>query len=220
VSTSKPLENFHTVRPDLVEVPATANARDAMEAAALQRLYEVLDPRMRDEMRSFLESPDFNEQTSVNRIRNAEAARMLAQIYAIRQARRDDARLLDQQELARLSSTSVTVAVTKTAPTTKNAATIVRTQAGENLIVLSSEDVSAELLAHAFLTLAASRVSHGELPSRQIRIVVKRGTLARAPRDQIALAVPIIAQLADATPSDVKGVGRVPSVTTTVGPVK
>jgi hypothetical protein len=95
VSTSKPLENFHTVRPDLVEVPATANARDAMEAAALQRLYEVLDPRMRDEMRSFLESPDFNEQPSVNRIRNAEAARMLAQIYAIRQARRDDARLLD-----------------------------------------------------------------------------------------------------------------------------
>jgi hypothetical protein len=220
MSIPKPREDSHAVRSDQVKVPATAEDRDAMEAAALQRLYAVLEPPTRDRVRALLESPDFNEQLSINSIRSAEAARLLAQIYAVRWARRDDARLGEQQRLARLSSAPVTVAVAATRPATKNAATIVRTPDGENLIVLSSDDVSAQLLAHAFIALATSRASHGELPARRLRMVVQRGTSPRAPPEQVRIAAAIIAKLAAATPTDVKGVGRVPAITTTVGPVK
>jgi hypothetical protein len=220
MSTPKPQEDFHSVRSDQVKLPAAAEERDAMEAAALQRLYAVLEPATRDQVKELLESPDFDEQTSISMIRSAEGARLLGQVYAIRWARRDDARLADQQRLARLISAPVTVALAQTRPTTKNAATIVRTQDGENLIVLSSADLSAQLLAHAFVALASSRALHGELPARRIRIVVKRGTIPRAPPDEVRIAAPIVAKLAAATPTDVKGVGRVPAVRTTVGPVK
>ncbi|MDQ3996878.1 MAG: hypothetical protein M3303_07640 [Gemmatimonadota bacterium] len=220
MSSPKPQEPFHTVRSDLVKVPPTAQDQDAMEAAALQRLYGILEPATRDEVRKSLESPDFNEQLSINSIRSAEGARLLAEIYAVRWARRDAARLVDMQRLARLISAPVTVAVAQTDPTTKYAATIIRTPGtGENLIVLSSEDMSAQLLADAFVALAGSRAADGEIPAREVRMHVDRGITPRAPPEQIELAKPLVARLESAAPTDVKGVGRVPAITTTVGPV-
>src|ERR1700704_483579 len=79
-------------------VSTDAPQRDAQEAAAKARLLALLEEPMRAFVKARLESPDLNTQVSITGIPgNPEAAAVLGEIYAIKEARHADAYLSEQQ---------------------------------------------------------------------------------------------------------------------------
>ena len=91
-----------TVRADLVKAPSLPAERDREEKAALDRLLPLLTPEQKAFVVADLNDPRHKGGGSVTSVPHSqEVADLLATIYAIRDARTADARLVEQQEWGR-----------------------------------------------------------------------------------------------------------------------
>jgi hypothetical protein len=202
-------------------VATVAAQRDAQEAAAKTRLLALLEEPMRAFVKTRLESPDLNTQVSITGIPgNPEAAAVLGEIYAIKEARHADAYLSEQRALASLRAAPVTVALWRPPQAVEYSAILVRTPGGlgQNIILLKDGDATADRLAQALRILARSRAAEGEFPSKLVRRYAA-GVAPRASGSEQSVVLPIVGQLGTAANHDIPGYGSLPAVTFSVAPI-
>ena len=193
--------------------------RDAQEAAAKARLLSLLDEPHRTFVKSRLESSDPDTRTSISGIPgNPAAAAVLAEIYAIANARHNESYLTQQRELATLMSAPVLIALWQPSKSVEYRATVVRTTRGQNIILLQEEEAMADRLAQALRIVARSRLREGEFPQNQVRRYAQ-GIPPMASAAEKSVVLSVIAQLRSAERREVEGYGNLQAVTVTVGPV-
>jgi len=202
------------------KIPEGAADRAAEEQAALARLYAVLtDSAERKFFRESLESDDWNIQTQIVAVgNNPEAAQLLSKIYALRQVARDEASLADAQMEATLRDAPVTVALLPKSRRYSFSGVVIRTTRGENIIGIPTSGLVPERVAQLFQMLNRSRLRHGDIPLKNVRLYAQGERTARASSERIAFARDVIDRLQRAAPQSIGAYGTIPAITLTVPP--
>jgi len=201
VPTSYPVPRYQG------KIPASTPERAAEERVALARLYAVLtDSAEREFFRKSLESDDWNPQTHIVAVgNNPEAAHLLSKIYALRQAARDDARLASAQMEAALKDAPVTVALLPASKKVQVSGVVIRSARGENIIGIPTADAAPERAAQLFQMLNRSRLRHGDIPLKNVRLYAQAGRTPPASSERLAFATDVIDRLRYAAPQTIPG---------------
>lgn len=207
------------VLPAASTLPASLEERKAEERRVMEKLMAVLKPDQRSAAREILET---NVSQIYNVRDNPEATRLIARLYALRDAEREDQRLAMMQEAATKYVSPVTVALVDRFAEEDLRARVIRDPKvhPDNIVVFSRAALTSQTVAAALEQLNVSRLRHGEIANHRVELrITSDSRLPPLSAEQVAWAEQLIRALQSAHPQDVPHVGRAQSLSIEIAPV-